>query len=118
MDGRDGRAAQFGQFLEHQLAVPDPGFGLALGGDVLETLDVGAGDETGGLAGNDDHALGRFERDALDHGLEFVEHGAAEGIDVLVGAVERQHQDAVGALVGLPMGKAKSVEHGGLHTWG
>ncbi len=118
VDGGDGGAAQFRQLLEDQLAAADPVFDQALGGDLLEALDVGAGNEAGVLAGNDDDALGQLELDALDHGLEFVQHRPRERVDALVRAVEGEDQDAVGAAVGLPMGEAKSVEHGGLHTLG
>src|SRR5690606_6791670 len=52
VDGGHGRAAQLGQALEDQLAVPDPVLDLAPGGDFLEALDVGAGNEAGRLAGD------------------------------------------------------------------
>ena len=118
VDRGHGGAAQLGQLLEGQLAAADPVLHQALGGNFLEALDVGAGNEAGVLARADHDALGQFQGDALDHGLELVQHAAGQGVHALVGAVQGQHQDAVGAAVGLPMGEAKSVEHGGHHTLG
>src|SRR5699024_8215872 len=42
--------------------------------------------------------------------FELDQHVLAEGIDRLAFAVERQHQDAVFALLGFPVAEAQSVE--------
>ncbi len=111
-DGGHGRAAQFGQALVDQLAAADPVLDLALGGDLLEALDVGAGDEAGRLAGADHHAFRRIDRDALDHGVQFVDHRAGQRIDVLIGPVEGQDQETVAS-----DGRTSNSPGAGRRTW-
>ncbi len=106
VDRRHGRAAQTCKVLQHALTVLDAGEHAALFFVGFELADIRAGDKTVCLARADDHALGRLERQALDDLRQFVEHGAIDGVDRRVRAVEGQNRDAVGAGVGLPVGKA------------
>src|SRR3546814_6037184 len=46
----------------------------------------------------------------LEQRLQLDQHVLGEGVDRLAGAVEREHDDAVLALLGLPVAEAQSVE--------
>ena len=75
----------------------------------LEFADVGAGDEALGLGRADHQAPGRIQRQALYQRFEFDQYVLRERVDRLVGAIERQHHDAIGAGLGLPVAEAQTV---------
>src|SRR3546814_10081867 len=52
----------------------------------------------------------RVQREPLEQRLQLDQHVLGEGVDRLAGAVEREHDDAVLALLGLPVAEAQSVE--------
>src|SRR3546814_5658484 len=54
--------------------------------------------------------LRRVQREPLEQRLQLDQHVLGEGVDRLAGAVEREHDDAVLALLGLPVAEAQSVE--------
>src|SRR5690606_32489806 len=107
---RDRRAAQLGQALECLLAAADGVADRALGIELGELADVRAGDEALGLARAQHQAPGRVHGQALDQRLELDQHVLGKGVDRLAGAVEREYDDAVLALLGLPVAEAQSVE--------
>ena len=85
---------------------------MLLGVVLLELLEVGTGNESGLLARADHHRLGLADLDALDEGVQFVQYRLRQRVDRRVGAVEGEHEHAVGALLGGPVAKTQSVEHG------
>jgi len=116
VDRRHRGTRQFCQSLVDVLAKPDPVAGHALCLDLLEALDVRARDESSGLAGANDDALGKVQGDAFDHGREFVHHLAGKCVDVFVCPVEREDEDAIVAAVVFPVEQAKTIEHWRFHT--
>src|SRR5690606_27834554 len=103
-------AAQLGQPLERLLAAADRVTDRALGVELGELANVGAGNEAPGLARAQHEPFRRIQREALEQGLQLDQHVLGEGVDRLAGAVEREHDDAVLALLGLPVAEAQSVE--------
>src|SRR3546814_190520 len=75
-----------------------------------EFADVGAGDEALRLARTQHQPLWRVQGEPLEQRLQLDQHVLGEGVDRLAGAVEREHDDAVLALLGLPVAEAQSVE--------
>lgn len=112
MDGRHRGAGQFGQFLEHLLAAANCVVDGAAAVELLEFLQVGAGDEAIGLGRAQHHALGRIQCQAFDDIAQFEQHVLREGIDRRALAVEAEHEHAVLAQVYLPMAESEPVE-----TW-
>src|SRR3546814_11469363 len=83
---------------------------LALRVEFGEFADVGAGDEALRLARTQHQPLRRVQREPLEQRLQPDQHVLGEGVYRLSGAVEREHDDAVLALLGLPVAEAPSVE--------
>jgi hypothetical protein len=117
VDRGHGGAGQLGDLLEHELAEAQPVVHQILLVEFLEGLDVGAGDEAGSLAGAEHDGLGLLDCNALDQGAEFVQNLARQGVHALIGAIEGEYHDAVGAAFGLPVARAQAVEHG-KSSWG
>jgi hypothetical protein len=109
MDGRDGGTAEFGQPLEHLLPAPERVGDRALRVEGLEFADVGPGDEAGRLGRTDDQAFRRVQGEALDDGVEFQQHLLRQRIHALSGAIEAQHDDAVGRF-GTPVREPQTVQ--------
>src|SRR5690606_26215499 len=110
VDRGDRGAGQLGQALERLLAAADGVADRALAVELGELADVGAGDEALVLGRAQHKPLGRIQGQAFEQGLEFDQHVLAEGVDRLAGAIERQHGNAVGALLDLPVAEAQSVQ--------
>src|SRR5690606_4681625 len=99
-----------GQALERLLAAADGVADRALAVELGELADVGAGDEALVLGRTQDQGPGRIQGQPLEQRFEFDQHVLAEGVDRLAGAIERQHGNAVGALLDLPVAEAQSVQ--------
>src|SRR3546814_9075757 len=110
VDRGHGGAAQLGQALERLLAAADRVADRALRVEFGEFADVGAGDEALRLARTQHQPLWRVQREPPEQRLQLDQHVLGEGVDRLAGAVEREHEDAVLALPGLPEAEAQSVE--------
>src|SRR3546814_4086067 len=94
------------------LAAADRVADRALRVEFGEFADVGAGDEALRLARTQHQPLWRVQREPLEQRLQLDQHVLGEGVDRLAGAVEREHDDAVLALLGLPVAEAqRSEEH-------
>ena len=110
VDRGDGGATQFRQPLEHLLPAPERVGDRALRVEVLEFADVGAGDEAGRLRRPDDQALRRVQREAFDDAVEFEQDVLRQRIHAFAGAVEAEHDDAVGGGLGTPVPETQTVE--------
>jgi len=110
VDGRHGRAGQFGQTLVDALAAGDGIVDRATAVELLELFQVGAGNETRCLAGLQHHGLGWVQRDPFEQAAQFQQHVLRHRIDSGAGAVKGQHHYAVVADVRVPVREAKPVE--------
>ena len=110
VDRGHGGAGQLGQLLEHGLAAADRIVDGALAVELLEFLQVRAGDEAAGLGRAQHHALGRIDGQAFQDVGQFDQHILRERIDAGALAVESQHDDAVGAQLRLPVTESQPIE--------
>jgi len=74
VDRGDGGAGQLCQFLVGGLAAADGVVDGAAAVELLELLEVGAGDEAGGLGRADHHPLGRVDRQPFDDVAQLQQH--------------------------------------------
>ncbi len=112
MDGRHGRAGQFGQLLEHHLATPDRVVDRAAAVELLELLQIGAGDEAAGLGRGDHHALGRVDGQAFDDVAQLDQHVLREGVDRGILPVQPQDDHTFRTALRAPVTESKPIEAG------
>jgi hypothetical protein len=74
VDGGNSRYAQGRQLLVDGLATGDRIADRALHIELLELLQVGTGNEAGGLGRSDHHRPWRIDGDALDQRIQFQQH--------------------------------------------
>ncbi len=110
VDGRHGGAGQLGQLLVGGLATADRVVHGAAAVELLELLQVRPGDEAGLLQRLDDHALGRVQGDALEQVAQLQQHVLRHRVDTAVLTIQRQHDHAVIADLGVPVAEAETIE--------
>ena len=81
--------------IDHRMRAADLGFDGVGVRDAAEFVDVGAGDEAGGLGGTNDEARGPCAFELGQHPVEFLDQVARQRIGAGIGAVEQQPGDAV-----------------------
>ena len=103
VDHGDGRNLQAFEAVDHRMRAADRGLDGARIGRAAEFVDVGAGDEAGGLRRADDEPGRPLALQRGQHGIEFLDHVGRQRVGAGVFAIEQQPGDAVGVARQLEM---------------